>query len=161
MMIKIGDKLPAATFTIMTAEGPTPVTTDMIFSGKTVVLFGLPGAFTPTCHNSHVPGFVEKAQDFAEKGVDTIACVSVNDVFVMDAWKDQVAPGGEVMMLADGNADFTRAIGLETDSSAFGMGIRSSRYSMLVEDGVVKSLNREEARGKAEISGAETILAQL
>lgn len=161
MTIAIGEKLPQATFTTMTAEGPSPVSTDDVFAGKKVVLFAVPGAFTPTCHKTHLPGFVTSAQAIKDKGVDTIACVSVNDVFVMSAWGQQVSPDGNVLMLADGNGDFAKAIGLDLDGSDIGMGIRSLRYSMIVEDGVVTALNVEDQPGQAVASSAETILDAL
>ena len=160
MAIKVGDTLPAATFMTSTAEGPAPVTTDDIFKGKTVALFAVPGAFTPTCSAKHLPGFKEKAAEFRAKGVDTIACVSVNDVFVMKAWGADQGVGDDVLMLADGNGDFTKAVGLEMDGSKFGMGTRSQRYSMLVKDGVVESLNVEQG-GEFKVSSAEYMLAQF
>ena len=159
-MISAGDKLPEATFTVMTADGPKPTTTDEIFKGKKVVLFAVPGAFTPTCHASHLPGFVEKASEIKSKGVDTIACVSVNDVFVMDAWGKASNTGDAVQMLADGGAKFANAIGLTMDLTERGLGVRSKRYSMLVDDGVVKTLNVEEGPGIAQ-SGAENMLTQI
>lgn len=161
MMIKTGDRLPDATLRIMTAEGVSAVSTDVIFAGKKVVLFGLPGAFTPTCHKVHLPGFVAHAAEIKAKGVDVIACVSVNDVFVMQAWGELVSPTGDILMLADGDASFTTACGLAYDSGAAGMGIRSTRYSMIVDDGIVTALNTGDERGCAEISGAERILQQL
>jgi peroxiredoxin len=160
MPIKVGDKIPEAKLTQMTAEGPAPITTSEIFKGKKVVLFAVPGAFTPTCSAKHLPGFVGKADAIKAKGVDTIACVSVNDVFVMNAWgKDQKADG-KVMMLADGNGEFTKAMGLELDGKGFGMGTRSQRYSLIAENGVVKKLNVEKP-GAFEASSAETALSQL
>jgi len=161
MTIAVGDKLPEATFTTMTDEGPTPMTTAAVFGGRKVVLFAVPGAFTPTCHLKHLPGFIDNADAFKARGIDTVACVSVNDVFVLDAWAANTGARGKVMFLADGNADFTRAIGLELDGTGFGMGIRSQRYAMLVDDGVVKALNVEPAAGKAEVSSAEAMLAAL
>lgn len=161
MTIKAGDKLPDATFKIMTADGPAETTTAELFSGKTVVLFAVPGAFTPTCHNNHLPGFVEHFDTIRAKGVDEIAVVSVNDVFVMDAWAKASGNAGKIHFLADGSAEFTKAIGLELDASGFGMGIRSRRYSMIVKDGVVETLNVEDAPGTAEASGAAEILNQL
>jgi peroxiredoxin len=158
MTIKVGDKIPSTTFTQMKDGKPTPVTSDELFGGKTVALFALPGAFTPTCSAKHVPGFVQNYDAFASKGVDTIACVSVNDAFVMGAWGKDQGAGDKVAMLADGNGDFTRAMGLEFDASKFGMGKRSQRYSMLVKDGVVKSLNVEEP-GAYEVSSAEHMLS--
>ena len=161
MAIKVGDTLPAATFMTSTAEGPAPITSDDIFKGKTVALFAVPGAFTPTCSAKHLPGFKEKAAELKAKGVDTIACVSVNDVFVMKAWGKDQGIDGEVLLLADGNGDFAQAMGLTMDGSKFGLGQRGQRFSMLVEDGVVKVLSVEEAAGKAEASGAEAMLAKL
>ena len=160
MSIKVGDKLPQATFATMGPDGPAPKTTDDIFKGKTVALFAVPGAFTPTCSAKHLPGFKEKAAEFRAKGVDTIACVSVNDVFVMNAWGKDQGVGSDVLMLADGNGDFTKAVGLELDGSRFGMGPRSQRYSMVVKDGVVKELNVEEG-GEFRVSAADYMLAQL
>ncbi len=157
MTIKIGDKVPSGTFMQMVDGKPTPITTEELFAGKTVALFALPGAFTPTCSAKHVPGFVQNSDAFKAKGVDQIACVSVNDAFVMGAWGKDQGAGDKVMMLADGNGDFTRALGLEFDASKFGMGKRSQRYSMIVKDGVVKSLN-VEAPGAFEVSSAEHML---
>ena len=160
-MIKVGDKLPNATFTVMTADGPKPKTTDEIFSGKKVVLFGLPGAFTPTCHRNHLPGYRDKYSELKAKGVDTIAVTSVNDAFVMGAWRDATQCADKVEFLADGSAAFAKAIGLQLDLTDRGMGVRSKRYSMLVQDGVVKTLNIEDAPGKADVSGAENLLKGL
>ena len=160
MTIKVGDKLPAATFSAGTAEGPRPMSTDDIFAGKKVALFAVPGAFTPTCSAKHLPGFKDHVADFQAKGVDTIACVSVNDAFVMKAWGESQSVGDDILMLGDGNGDFTKAIGLEMDGSKFGMGQRSQRYSMIVEDGVVKELN-VEAPGEFKVSAADYMLAQL
>ena len=161
MAIKAGDKLPSATFRVMTGEGPKPKTTDDIFKGKKVALFAVPGAFTPTCNNLHMPSFVNNVAAFKAKGVDTIAVTGVNDQFVMDAWKKASGGEGKVEFLADGNGDFAKAIDLTPDGSANGLGLRSKRYSMLVEDGVVKSINVEEAPGKAEVSGADAMLKSL
>ena len=158
MTIKLGDTLPAATFMEMQDGKPTPVSSDELFKGKTVALFALPGAFTPTCSAKHVPGFVQNYEKLKGKGVDTIACVSVNDAFVMGAWGKDQGADGKVRMLADGNGDFTRAIGLEFDASKFGMGKRSQRYSMIVKDGVVKAVN-VEAPGAYEVSSAEHLLS--
>jgi len=160
MTIKVGDALPAATLTAATSEGPKPVSTDDIFKGKRVALFAVPGAFTPTCSAKHLPGFKQHASDLKAKGVDTIACLSVNDAFVMRAWGDDVGVGDDILMLADGSGDFTQAVGLELDATRFGMGKRSQRYSMIVEDGVVKELNVEEG-GEFRVSTAEYMLAQL
>jgi peroxiredoxin len=160
MSIKVGDKVPSATLKQMTKEGPKDVSTDELFKGKKVVIFGLPGAFTPTCSAKHVPGYVTNIDALRAKGVDAVACVSVNDVFVMGAWgKDQKAED-KVMMLADGNGDFAKAIGLVMDGSKFGMGSRSQRYAMVVDDGVVKTLN-VEAPGAFDVSSAEAILKAL
>jgi peroxiredoxin len=160
MAVKVGDKLPEATFTKMGPDGPKPVSTDELFKGKTVALFAVPGAFTPTCSQRHLPGFKDKAQELKSKGVDTIACVSVNDVFVMDAWGKDQGVGSDVVMLADGNGDFTKKIGLELDGSRFGMGPRSQRYSMIVKDGVVQKLNVEQG-GEFKVSAADYMLGQL
>jgi peroxiredoxin len=160
MTIKVGDRLPDATLRTMTAEGPAGKTTAEIFGGKTVALFAVPGAFTPTCSAKHLPGFKEHAADLKAKGVDQIACVSVNDVFVMNAWGMDQDVGEEVLMLADGNGEFTKAVGLELDGSKFGMGPRSQRYSMVVKDGVVSQLNVETG-GEFRVSAAEYMLEQL
>jgi glutaredoxin/glutathione-dependent peroxiredoxin len=160
MTIKVGDKVPAATFTTFGPDGPKAITTDALFAGKTVALFAVPGAFTPTCSAKHLPSFKTHAADLKQKGVDTIACVSVNDVFVMKAWGADQGVGDDILMLADGNGDFTKAIGLELDGSRFGMGPRSQRYSMIVADGVVKELN-VEAGGEYRVSSAEYLLEQL
>ena len=160
MTIKVGDKVPSVKLKQMTAEGVKEVSTDDFFKGKKVVLFALPGAFTPTCSAKHLPGFVQNAETIKAKGVDAIACLSVNDAFVMNAWgKDQKADG-KVTMLADGNGDFTRAVGLELDATANGLGKRSKRYAMVVDNGVVKTLN-VEAPGAFEVSSAEAILKAL
>jgi peroxiredoxin len=160
MTIQVGDRLPQATFRVMTADGPAAKTTDDIFKGRKVVLVAVPGAFTPTCHRNHLPGYVAKADEILQKGVDAIAVTSVNDVFVMDAWS-KATDAGKIEFLADGNADFAKAIGLSMDRSGFGLGIRSQRYSMLVEDGVVRSLHVEENSSQAEASGAEAMLKEL
>ena len=158
MTIKVGDKIPAGMFTIMGAEGPAGISTSEIFEGKKVVLFAVPGAFTPTCSVSHLPGFVVHVDDIKAKGVDTVACMSVNDVFVVDAW-GKASNAEHLLMLADGNADFTTAIGLTLDGSGFGMGTRSQRFAMIVDDGVVSLLNVDQAA--LEGSSAEAILAAL
>jgi glutaredoxin/glutathione-dependent peroxiredoxin len=160
MAIKVGDRIPNASFTVMTADGPKPKTTDDIFKGKKVVLFAVPGAFTPTCSKAHLPGFVAQADAIKAKGIDTIAVTGVNDVFVMDAWK-KASNADKIEFLADGSANFAKAIGLSMDLGERGLGTRSQRYSMLVEDGVVKKLNVEEGPGKAEASGADNLLKQL
>ncbi len=160
MTIKVGDKIPSVTLMEMRDGKPAAVKTDDFFKGRRVALFALPGAFTPTCSAKHVPGFVSNHDALKARGVDAIACVSVNDAFVMGAWgKDQNA-GGKVHMLADGNGEFTQAVGLVMDGTKFGMGKRSQRYSMIVDDGVVKSLNVEEP-GAFEVSSAEHMLGQL
>ena len=161
MAIKVGDRLPSATFRVVTADGPKPFTTDDVFKGKKVVLFAVPGAFTPTCTKNHLPGYINNAAAIKAKGVDTIAVTGVNDQFVMDAWKKSSGGEGKVDFLADGNGDFAKALDLTLDASGNGLGLRSKRYSMLVEDGVVKALNVEEAAGKAEVSGAEAMLKIL
>jgi peroxiredoxin len=161
MAIKVGDRLPEAKFRVMTAEGPAWKTTDEVFKGKKVVLFAVPGAFTPTCHKNHLPGYVQNADAIKAKGVDTIAVTGVNDVFVMEAWKRASGADGRVEFLADGNGEFAKAIDMTLDGSGNGLGIRSRRYSMLVEDGVVKKLNVEEAPGKVDISGADALLKQM
>jgi peroxiredoxin len=160
MTIKVGDKLPEATFKVMQDGKPADLTVADLTKGKKVALFAVPGAFTPTCSVKHLPGFKEKAADFRSKGVDTIACVSVNDVFVMNAWGKDQQVGDDVVMLADGNGAFAKAVGLEMDGTGFGMGSRSKRYSMIVEDGVVKSLN-VEAPGEFKVSAADYMLSQL
>lgn len=159
-MIKVGDTLPEATFAVPTAEGLQQMTTADIFKGKTVALFAVPGAFTPTCSAKHLPSFREKAAELKAKGVETIACTSVNDPFVMGAWQKEQETAGQILMLADGNAAFAKALGLSFDGSKFGMGERSQRYSMVVADGVVKELN-VEAPGEYKVSSAEYMLAQL
>ncbi|MBL8702777.1 MAG: peroxiredoxin [Alphaproteobacteria bacterium] len=159
-MIKVGDKIPAAKLKTKTPDGMKDVTTDELFGGKKVVVFGLPGAFTPTCSAKHLPGYVESAAAIKAKGVDTIACLSVNDAFVMDAWGKDQKVGDKVLMLADGNADFAKALGLELDLVANGMGVRCKRFSMLVDNGVVKSVNIEKP-GAFEVSDAGTMLKQV
>jgi len=161
MAIKVGDKLPDATLIQMAAEGPQPMSTSDLFAGKKVVLFAVPGAFTPTCHRNHLPGFVAEASAIRAKGVDEIACVSVNDAFVMDAWAKATGADGKITMLADGNGDFAKALGLELDLSALGLGVRSQRYAMILEDGTVQALYVEGTPKEAEASGAKSILAQL
>jgi peroxiredoxin len=160
MTIKAGDKVPHATFTKMTDNGPEPVDSDTLFQGRTVALFSVPGAFTPTCSAKHLPGFIEKAGELQAKGVDEIVGTAVNDVFVMGAWGKSAGTGDKVTLLADGNGDFAKAVGLTMDGSKFGMGTRAARYSMLVVDGVVKHLNIE-APGEFKVSSAEHMLGQL
>jgi glutaredoxin/glutathione-dependent peroxiredoxin len=159
MAIKEGDPIPAATLHVMTGGRPTPVTTDELFANKKVVLFAVPGAFTPTCSEAHLPGFVVHADKIKGKGVDAIICLSVNDAFVMDAWgRDKNA--SELVMAADGNAEFTKALGLEMDASRFGLGVRSQRFALIAENGVVKRLF-VEAPGKLDVSRAESVLEAL
>jgi peroxiredoxin len=160
MTIKVGDKLPDATFRVMKDGKPADLTTADLTKGKKVALFAVPGAFTPTCSARHLPGYKEKAADFRSKGVDTVACVSVNDVFVMNAWGKDQQVGDDVVMLADGNGVFAKAVGLEMDGAGFGMGQRSKRYSMIVDDGVVTTLN-VEAPGEFKVSAADYMLDQL
>lgn len=160
MTIKPGDHIPSVTLKVKTDAGIQDITTDEIFKGKKVVLFGLPGAYTPTCSARHLPGFVEKAAEIRGKGVDAIACISVNDAFVMGSWGKEQRADGKVLMLADGNAEFSRAVGLDFDASGFGMGRRSQRYAMIVEDGVVKVVNVEQP-GAFAVSSAEAVLTAL
>ena len=161
MSIKVGDRLPETKFRIMTPEGPAWNSTSDIFRGKKVVLFAVPGAFTSTCNNMHLPGYLQNLDAIKAKGVDTVAVTGVNDMFVMEAWKRATGADGKIEFLADGNAELAKAMDLTFDGSVAGLGLRSRRYSMLVEDGVVKSLNIEEAPGKVEISGADALLKQL
>ena len=160
MTIAVGDKIPSAKLKTMTAEGPKDISTDEIFNGKKVVLFAVPGAFTPTCSAKHLPGFVEKEAEIKGKGIDTIACLAVNDAFVMGAWGKAQNTDGKVLMLADGAAAFTKQLGLELDLSGPGMGMRSKRYAMLVDNGTVKALS-VEAPGAFEVSSAEAMLKAL
>jgi peroxiredoxin len=161
MTITIGDRLPDATFRVLGPEGPKPVATSEVFAGKKVVLFAVPGAFTPTCHLKHLPGFIKNIEAFKAKGVDTVACVAVNDPFVLGAWEEASGGKGKVLFLSDGNAEFTKKLGLEFDGSGLGLGTRSKRYAMLVQDGVVKALNIEGSPGVAEESTAEKLLEAL
>jgi peroxiredoxin len=160
MTIKVGDKIPAATLIKATEAGPAPITTDELFGGRTVALFSVPGAFTPTCSAKHLPGFVSHAGDIRGKGVDEIVCISVNDAFVMGAWGKSAGADGKITMIADGNGDFTESLGLAFDASRFGMGKRGQRFSMLVKDGVVTELNVEEP-GAFAVSSAEHLMSQL
>ena len=161
MSIKVGDRLPETRFRIMTPEGPAWKSTGDIFKGRKVVLFAVPGAFTSTCSNMHLPGYLQNLDAIKAKGVDAVAVTGVNDMFVMEAWKRATGADGKIEFLADGNAEFAKAIDLTFDGSVAGLGLRSRRYSMLVEDGVVRRLNIEEAPGKVEISGADALLKQL
>ena len=160
MPIKVGDKLPEATFMIMGADGPKPMTTAEAFGGKKVALFAVPGAFTPTCSKTHMPGFVAKADELKMKGY-TVACTAVNDAFVMTEWAKATGAAGKITMLADGGAEFAKKIGMDFDLTARGLGVRSKRYAMAVDNGVVKVLNVEEAPGKVENSSAETMCSMI
>jgi len=160
MAIKKGDKMPSGVFGVMTDAGPGAISTDELFAGKKVVLVAVPGAFTPTCSANHLPGFVEQADSILGKGIDTIACMSVNDVFVMDAWGKDRSVGGKVLMLADGNGEYARALGLEMDASGFGMGTRSQRFAIVVDNGIATHVAVEEP-GKFEVSKAEAVMAAL
>jgi len=160
MAVKVGDRVPNATFKVMGADGPQDLNTDELFGGKTVALFSVPGAFTPTCSAKHLPGFVKNAAALKAKGIDTIACTAANDVFVMSAWGKDQKTGDAVTMLADGSAAFAKALGLELDLTARGMGMRAQRYSMVVKDGVIDKLNVEEG-GAFEVSSAEHMMSQL
>ena len=160
MSIQVDDKMPAGSFGVMTGDGPDSVSTDELFSGKKVVLFAVPGAFTPTCSAKHLPGYVQNAAALKSKGVDTIACLSVNDLFVMSAWGKDQGVGDEVMMLADGNGEYASALGLELDASGFGMGQRAQRFAIVVDDGVATQLH-VEAPGEFKVSAAEFILENL
>jgi peroxiredoxin len=159
MSIQAGQKIPDATLSTMTENGPQPITTRDVFDGKTVVLFSVPGAFTPTCSARHLPGFVEESETILGKGVDTIACMAVNDVFVMNAW-GKSAHANDILMLADGNGEFTRALGLELDASAFGMGQRSQRFALIADNGVVREMFVEKP-GEFRVSSAENVLSKL
>jgi peroxiredoxin len=161
MTIKAGDTIPKASFTVMTPEGPAVRTTDEIFKGRRVVLLGVPGAFTPTCSKLHLPGFVDHADAFKAKKIDEIAVTSVNDVFVMTAWAKDTGAAGKVTFLADGSGDFAQALGLTLDLSERGLGVRSQRYAMLVDNGVVRKINIEASPGEAKLSSAETLLEQI
>ena len=160
MTIKVGDKMPSGTLTLATKDGPQKVSADEYFQGKKVVLFSVPGAFTPTCDAKHLPGFVEQAAQLKGKGVDKIACLAVNDAFVMKAWGKAQSTEDKVDMIADGNAEYTKALGLELDASGFGMGTRGQRFALVVDNGVVKSVN-VEAKGEFKVSSADYVLSQL
>ena len=160
MTIKAGERMPAGTFKRMTKDGPKDVSTDELFKGKTVVLFSVPGAFTPTCDAKHLPGFVQLADQIHAKGVDSIACMAVNDVFVMNAWGKAQGVGDKIVMLADGNGTYAKALGLELDGSKFGMGTRGQRFAVVVRDGIASQVAVEEP-GQFKVSAAEAILAKL
>jgi peroxiredoxin len=161
MSVKVGDKIPSVTVKHMTASGLADLKTDELFQGKKVVVFGVPGAFTPTCSKTHLPGFVSKADDIKAKGVDAIVCLSVNDPFVMNAWAEQHGAQGKVTMLPDHNGELTQALGLEMDGRGAGLGTRSKRFSMVVEDGVVKSVDVEEKASEVSVSGADACMVHL
>ena len=161
MTIKVGDKLPEATFMVMTADGPGKKTTAEVFKGKKVALFAVPGAFTPTCQQQHVPGFVSRVDELKRKGIDTIACTAVNDVFVLEQFAKETGAKGKILMLADGNGEFAKKLGLDIDLSGFGLGLRSKRYAMLVDDGVVKVLNVEDAPPQHDKSSAATLCSAI
>lgn len=160
MSIQVGDKLPKATLVKATPDGPQPVDSEDYFGGRRVALFSVPGAFTPTCSARHLPGFVDKADEMKGKGVDEVACIAVNDAFVMQAWGESAGAGGKVTMLADGNGDFARALGLTMDGSKFGLGERGQRWSAIVDDGVVEQLNVEEP-GAFNVSSADYMMERL
>jgi glutaredoxin/glutathione-dependent peroxiredoxin len=160
MTIKAGDKMPAGTFKRMTKDGPKDLTTDELFKGKLVVLFSVPGAFTPTCDAKHLPGFVQLADQLHAKGVDTIACMAVNDVFVMNAWGKSSGVGEKILMLADGNGEYAKALGLELDAKGYGMGTRGQRFAIVAKDGIATRVD-VEAPGQFKVSAAEAVLAQL
>lgn len=161
MTIKVGDKLPDSTLRTLTAEGPKPVKTGEFFKGRKVVLFAVPGAFTGTCHKQHMPSFLEHADKIKAKGVAEVACVAVNDPFVLDAWGKALGTAGKVTLLSDGNAEFSKALGMTFDGSGFGLGTRSKRYAMLVQDGTVKALEVEESPGQCTVSSAPSFLAKI
>ncbi len=161
MVIAVGDRLPEITFTVMADTGPTPKTTGEIFSSKKIALFAVPGAFTPTCHNNHLPGFLDHADALKAKGVDDIICTAVNDIFVLSAWARATGAEGRITFLSDGSGNFAKAIGLDLDGSAMNLGVRSKRYAMLVDDGVVKTLSIEDAPSQAEKSGAKALVEAI
>jgi peroxiredoxin len=161
MTIQVGSRLPDATFTVMGPDGPKEATTAEVFAGKKVALFAVPGAYTPTCHKQHLPGFVDRAAELSAKGIQTIACTAVNDIFVLTHWAKDCQAEGKVLMLSDGNADFARKVGLDIDLTSRGFGVRSKRYAMLVEDGVVKVLNVEEVPPQHDKSSAATLCSMI
>jgi glutaredoxin/glutathione-dependent peroxiredoxin len=161
MPIKIGDALPDVSFTVMTADGPKPMTTAEVFGGKKVALFAVPGAYTPTCHKQHMPGFVDRAAELKSKGYATVACTSVNDIFVLSNWANDTGATGSIVMLADGSADFAKKLGLEIDLTARGLGVRSKRYAMAVDNGIVTILNVEDAPPQHEKSSAATLCSMI
>lgn len=161
MSIKVGDTIPDASFTIMTADGPASLSTAALFKGKKIALFAVPGAYTPTCHKAHMPGFVDRVAEIKAKGIDEVACTAVNDIFVLTNWAKDTGADGKITMLADGSADFAKLIGQEVDLMARGLGVRSKRYAMLVDDGVVKVLNVEDIPPNHGVSSAETICSLI
>lgn len=161
MAIQVGDKIPHAEFFVLGPDGPGKMSTDDVFSGKKVVLFAVPGAYTPTCDQQHMPGFVTRADELKSKGYDTVACTAVNDVFVMDKWASDTGANGKILMLSDGSADFAQKVGLDIDLSGFGLGLRSKRYAMVVDDGIVKLLNVEDAPPDHSVSSAATICSAI
>jgi peroxiredoxin len=161
MTIKVGDKLPEASFTVMTSSGPVAKKASEVFSGKKVALFAVPGAYTPTCKDEHMPGFVDRVAELKAKGIDTVACTAVNDVFVLSQFAKDTGAEGKIVMLADGNAEFAKAIGLDANLSEFGLGTRSQRYAMLVDNGVVKVLNVEENPGLHDKASGETLCSMV
>lgn len=161
MAIKIGDRLPEAKFTVMGPDGPAAKSGTEVFKGKKVALFAVPGAYTPTCHKTHMPGFVDRAGELKTKGIDTIACTAVNDIFVLTNWAKDTGAAGKIEMLADGSGDFAKATGLDIDLSGFGLGLRSKRYAMLVDDGIVKVLNIEDSPPQAETSSAANLCSMI
>jgi peroxiredoxin len=161
MAIQVGDKLPDAKFTVMTADGPAAKTTSEIFAGKTVALFAVPGAYTSSCHKLHMPGFVSRVDEIKSKGVDAVACTAVNDIFVLTRWAEDSNATGKIQMLADGSAEFAKAIGMDTDLSSFGMGTRSRRYAMLVKDGVVAVLNVDDLPPQVDKASADTLCSMI
>ncbi len=161
MTISTGERIPQATFYVMTADGPAEMSSDEVFAGKKVILFAVPGAYTPTCHMNHLPGFIKHAENLKAKGVDTVACTAVNDPFVLDNWAKATGAEGRIMFLSDGNGEFARAIGADFDGSGVGLGTRSQRYAMLVEDGVVKSIHLEASPKDVTASSAESMLQEL
>lgn len=161
MTIKVGDKLPETTFMTMTAEGPKPMTTAEVFGGKKVALFAVPGAYTATCHKQHMPGFVERVEELRKKGFDTVACTAVNDIFVLTQWAKDSNAAGKIDMLADGSAEFAKKVGLEIDLTARGLGVRSKRYAMAIDNGVVKILNVEDAPPQHDKSSAATLCSMV
>lgn len=161
MAISVGDKIPDIKFTVMTSDGPAPKSAHEIFAGKKVALFAVPGAYTPSCHKMHMPGFVDRVGELKSKGIDTVACTAVNDIFVLTQWAKDCDATDKIEMLSDGSADFAKAVGLDIDLSGFGLGTRSKRYAMLIDDGVVKALNVEDSPPEVSKSSAETVCSMI